>query len=62
MLFELSDPQGRLKPGMFADIGLGTDLRDTVMVTADGVLHVGRAGLFLVGMSWALAGYRGHSR
>jgi hypothetical protein len=49
VLFELSDPQGRLKPGMFADIGLGTDLRDTVMVPADGVLHVGRSDYVLVG-------------
>lgn len=49
VLFELSDPQGRLKPGMFADIGLGTDLHETVMVPADGVLHVGRADYVLVG-------------
>lgn len=49
VLFELSDPQGRLKPGMFADIGLGTDVHETVMVPADGVLHVGRADYVLVG-------------
>jgi len=49
VLFELSDPQGRLKPGMFADIGLGTDLRETVVVPADGVLHVGRSDYVLVG-------------
>jgi membrane fusion protein, heavy metal efflux system len=48
VLFELSDPQDRLKPGMFADIGLGTDLHETVMVPADGVLHVGRADYVLV--------------
>jgi membrane fusion protein, heavy metal efflux system len=49
VLFELSDPQGHLKPGMFADIGLGTDVRETVMVPADGVLHAGRADYVLVG-------------
>jgi len=49
VLFELGDPQGRLKPGMFADIGFGTDLHETVMVPADGVLHVGRADYVLVG-------------
>jgi membrane fusion protein, heavy metal efflux system len=50
VLFELSDPRGRLKPGMFADIGLGTDLRETVVVPADGVLHVGRSDYVLVSM------------
>jgi len=49
VLFELNDPQGRLKPGMFADIGLGTDLHETVVVPADGVLHVGRADYVLLG-------------
>ena len=49
VLFELHDPQGRLKPGMFADIGLGTDPRETILMPADGVLHVGRADYVLVG-------------
>jgi len=49
VLFELSDPQSRLKPGMFAEIGLGTDPHETVLVPAEGVLHVGRADYVLVG-------------
>ncbi len=49
VLFELRDPQSRLKPGMFADIGLGTDLRETIIMPVDGVLHVGRADYVLVG-------------
>ena len=31
VFFELSDPQGRLKPGMFAEIGLGTDTRQALL-------------------------------
>jgi multidrug efflux pump subunit AcrA (membrane-fusion protein) len=49
VLFELQDPQNRLRPGMFADIGLGTDERETLMVPADGVIHVGRSDYLLVG-------------
>jgi membrane fusion protein, heavy metal efflux system len=46
--FEVSDPDDRLKPGMFADIGLGTDARETLVVPADGVLHSGRSDYVLV--------------
>ena len=28
---------------MFAEIGLGTDVRETLMIPADGVLHVGQS-------------------
>ena len=49
VFFQLSDPQGRLKPGMFAEIGLGTDLRKTLRIPADGVLHVGQSDYVLVG-------------
>jgi hypothetical protein len=48
VLFELSDPEDRLKPGMFADVGLGTDPRDTLLAPVDGVLHVGRSEYMLV--------------
>lgn len=48
VFFELSDPQGRLKPGMFAEIGLGTDTRQALLAPLDGVIHVGRADYMLV--------------
>ncbi|MDD2770267.1 MAG: efflux RND transporter periplasmic adaptor subunit [Methylococcus sp.] len=41
VFFELDDSQGRLKPGMYAEIGLGTDPRLAVLAPADGVLHIG---------------------
>src|SRR3989449_3578596 len=48
VFFELNDQHGRLKPGMYAEIGLGTDPRQTVLLPADGVLHVGRSDYVLV--------------
>jgi multidrug efflux pump subunit AcrA (membrane-fusion protein) len=48
VFFELSDPEERLKPGMFAEIGLGTDTREALLVPLDGVIHVGRAEYMLV--------------
>lgn len=41
VLFTLQDPEDRLRPGMFADIGLGTDERATIRVPAAGIVHVG---------------------
>jgi RND family efflux transporter MFP subunit len=48
VLFELNDPEGRLRPGMFADVGLGTDARDALMAPTDGVVHVGLGDYVLV--------------
>ena len=48
VFFELSDPEGRLKPGMFAEIGLGTDTRQSLLAPLDGVIHIGRADYMLV--------------
>jgi hypothetical protein len=42
VLFVLADPDPRLRPGMFADIGLGTEPREALLVPLDAVLHVGR--------------------
>jgi multidrug efflux pump subunit AcrA (membrane-fusion protein) len=47
--FVLDDPNGRLRPGMFAEIGLGTDPRESILVPADAVIHVGRSDYVLVG-------------
>jgi hypothetical protein len=39
--FIVKDEKGVLRPGMFAEIGLGTDPRRALLMPADGVLHVG---------------------
>ncbi len=49
VLFELRDEQARLRPGMFADVGLGAEKRQALLVPADAVLHVGSADYVLVG-------------
>lgn len=49
VLFVINDPQDQLRPGMFADIGLGTDPREALLVPADATVHVGRADYVLVG-------------
>ncbi|MGZ0076335.1 efflux RND transporter periplasmic adaptor subunit [Methylomonas sp. EFPC3] len=38
--FELNDPDNKLKPGMYAEIGLGTDPRTAILAPADGILHI----------------------
>ncbi|MCS7046074.1 MAG: efflux RND transporter periplasmic adaptor subunit [Gemmataceae bacterium] len=48
VLFVIHDPKDQLRPGMFAEIGLGTDPRDALMVPADGVIHIGRSDYVLV--------------
>lgn len=40
--FELYDPDGKLLPGLFAEVGLGAEHREVVTVPADAVLHAGR--------------------
>jgi multidrug efflux pump subunit AcrA (membrane-fusion protein) len=48
VLFLLVDPGDRLKPGLFADIGLGTEPHRRLLVPADAVLHVGRSDYVFV--------------
>jgi len=48
VLFTLQDPDDLLRPGMFADIGLGTDSRPARLAPLAGVVHVGRADYMLV--------------
>jgi multidrug efflux pump subunit AcrA (membrane-fusion protein) len=38
-LFELTDPDGILRPGMFAEVGLGTDEREALLIPAEALLH-----------------------
>jgi cobalt-zinc-cadmium efflux system membrane fusion protein len=47
--FTVQDAESRIRPGMFAEIGLGTDKRLTLLMPADGVLHVGDRDFALVG-------------
>lgn len=48
VLFTIADPGNILRPGMFADIGLGTDARDALVAPLGGVVHIGRDDLMLV--------------
>jgi RND family efflux transporter MFP subunit len=48
VFFELDDPQAHLRPGMFADVGLGTEPRDALLAPSDAVLHVGGSDYVLV--------------
>jgi len=48
VLFHLTDMNDQMKPGMFAEIGLGTDMRPALLVPAEAMLHVGSADYLLV--------------
>jgi membrane fusion protein, heavy metal efflux system len=48
VLFAISDPHDLLRPGMFADIGLGTDARSALLVPPDAIIHVGRSDYVLL--------------
>ena len=48
ILFVIHDPNDQLRPGMFAEIGLGTDDRHALLMPAEGVIHVGRSDYVLV--------------
>lgn len=48
VLFVLDDARSQLRPGMFAEIGLGTDPREALLVPANGIVHVGRSDYLLV--------------
>jgi RND family efflux transporter MFP subunit len=48
VLFTIDDPDDKLRPGMFAEIGLGTDEREALLVPADAILHIGRTDYVMV--------------
>lgn len=48
VLFDVTDEKGMLKPGMFAEVGLGTDERDSIQIPSTSLLHIGRADYVLV--------------
>jgi len=41
VLFFVDDPDDKLRPGMFAEIGLGVDARPAIRIPAESVIHVG---------------------
>lgn len=42
VLFDLTDEQEQLRPGMFADVRLGTETRQVIMIPNDAVIHLGQ--------------------
>jgi hypothetical protein len=46
--FVVQDPENAIRPGMYAQIGLGTDKRWSLLMPADGVLHVDEEDYALV--------------
>jgi membrane fusion protein, heavy metal efflux system len=47
--FTVKDPESIVRPGMFAEIGIGTDKRQALLMPADGLLHVGDKAYALLG-------------
>src|SRR5207247_3875426 len=48
VLFVIRDPKDQVRPGMFAEIGLGTDARETILIPTEAILHIGRSDYVLV--------------
>ncbi len=48
VFFELNDWHDQFKPGMYAEIGLGTDPRPAIMIPTDSVLHSQNSDYVLV--------------
>jgi multidrug efflux pump subunit AcrA (membrane-fusion protein) len=48
VLLSIDDPEDKLRPGMFAEIGLGTDPRQSLLVPADAIIHIGRSDYVLL--------------
>jgi hypothetical protein len=49
VFFELNDENDQFKPGMYAEIGLGTDPRAAILIPTDGVLHSENTDFVLIG-------------
>lgn len=47
VLFDLDDLEYRLRPGMFGEIGLGTDEREALVAPATAIIHIGRIDYIL---------------
>src|SRR5262249_39822981 len=51
VLFVIHDPDDLLRPGIFAEIEIGTDAREALLAPAEGMVHVARADFFLVAVA-----------
>jgi len=47
-LLSIHDPEDKLRPGMFAEIGIGTDPREALLAPTDAIIHIGRSDYVLV--------------
>jgi membrane fusion protein, heavy metal efflux system len=45
---EITDEEQKLRPGMFADVGINADMREVLTAPIDAVLHLGRSAYVLV--------------
>lgn len=48
LVFHLVDPKNVMKPGMFGDVGLGTNPRDAMMISTKAIVHLGNEDYALV--------------
>lgn len=46
--FRINDPTDILRPGMFAEVGLGTEEGEALLIPADGILRIERADYVLI--------------
>ena len=46
--FKINDPNDLLRPGMFAEVGLGTEERESLLIPADGILRIERSDYVLI--------------
>lgn len=58
VLFFVDDPDDQLRPGMFADIGLGTDPREAILVPATSMIHLGRDSFVFVRVDGQADGWK----
>lgn len=48
VVFHLVDAKNEMKPGMFAEVGLGTDPRDALLIPGKSLIHIGSQDYVLV--------------
>jgi multidrug efflux pump subunit AcrA (membrane-fusion protein) len=48
VLFELNDDNDLLRPGMYGEVGLGTDKREAILLPPEALLHIGRSDYVIV--------------
>lgn len=48
VVFHLLDPKNQMKPGMFAEVGLGTNPRQAILAPSKAIIHIGSLDYVLV--------------